>query len=81
MAYWLPWLMEVARGLYERAITAQSHDCQMDFGLMADAAAMPDVAALAAGLREAFDELAALPVPLATPATRASARLARRPDG
>jgi diacylglycerol O-acyltransferase / wax synthase len=38
-------------------ITVQSYDQQMDFGLMADAAAMPDVRALADALRVAFDDL------------------------
>jgi hypothetical protein len=38
-------------------ITVQSYDQSMDFGLMADAAAAPDVAELAAALRVAMDDL------------------------
>ena len=41
-------------------ITVQSYDQQMDFGLMADAAAMPDVRTLADALRVAFDDLCLL---------------------
>jgi diacylglycerol O-acyltransferase len=44
-------------------ITVQSYDQSIDFGLMADAQAMPDVAELAAGIRIAFDDLHALPRP------------------
>jgi diacylglycerol O-acyltransferase / wax synthase len=44
-------------------ITLQSYDQQLDFGLMADAQAMPDVAELAQALHIAFDDLKALPVP------------------
>lgn len=44
-------------------ITVQSYDQSLDFGLMADAAAMPDVADLADALRIAFDDLRALPRP------------------
>ena len=44
-------------------ITVQSYDQSIDFGLMADAAAMPEVAELAEGLRIAFDDLRALPRP------------------
>jgi WS/DGAT/MGAT family acyltransferase len=38
-------------------ITVQSYDQSLDFGLMADAAAMPEVRELAARLRVSFDEL------------------------
>ena len=38
-------------------ITVQSYDQQMDFGLVADLQAAPDVRALADALRAAFDEL------------------------
>lgn len=48
-------------------ITVQSFDAHMDFGLMADAAALPDVRALAAALDGAWDELRALPVPATLP--------------
>ncbi len=44
-------------------ITVQSYDQHLDFGLMADAAAVPDVAELADALRVAFDDLVALPLP------------------
>ncbi len=44
-------------------ITVQSYDQQLDFGLMADAAAMPDVRELADALRIAFDDVIALPLP------------------
>ena len=64
-------------------ITVQSFDASMDFGLMADAAALPDVKALAMAVDRALDDLRALPVtPIAPepppvsrkrPATRAAA--------
>ena len=41
-------------------ITVQSYDQSLDFGLMADAAAMPEVRELAAALRVAFDDVRAL---------------------
>ena len=41
-------------------ITVESYDQQMDFGLMADAAAMPDVRMLADAIRVAFDDLCLL---------------------
>lgn len=44
-------------------ITVQSYDQSLDFGLMADAAAMPDVRALAEAIRIGFDDLKALPLP------------------
>ncbi len=44
-------------------ITVQSYDRSLDFGLMADAQAMPEVAELADGIRIAFDDLRALPRP------------------
>jgi hypothetical protein len=43
-------------------ITVQSYDQSLDFGLMADAAAMPEVRELAQALRVAFDDVRALPV-------------------
>jgi len=42
-------------------ITVQSYDQSLDFGLMADAKAMPDVRRLAQALPAAFDVLRALP--------------------
>jgi WS/DGAT/MGAT family acyltransferase len=44
-------------------ITVQSYDQSMDFGLMADAAALPQVRELADAIRIAFDDLKALPRP------------------
>jgi diacylglycerol O-acyltransferase / wax synthase len=41
-------------------ITVQSYDQSLDFGLMADAAAMPEVRELADSIRVAFDDLRAL---------------------
>jgi WS/DGAT/MGAT family acyltransferase len=43
-------------------ITVQSYDQSLDFGLMADAVAMPEVRELADSLRVAFDDVRALPV-------------------
>lgn len=45
-------------------ITVQSFDAAMDFGLMADAAALPDVKDLARAVDAAMEELRALPVPV-----------------
>jgi diacylglycerol O-acyltransferase / wax synthase len=42
-------------------VTVQSYDRSLDFGLMADAAAMPDVRDLADAVGEAFAALQALP--------------------
>jgi len=44
-------------------ITVQSYDLTLDFGLMADARALPDVHELAQALYVAFDDLRALPRP------------------
>ena len=44
-------------------ITVQSYDRSLDFGLMADAAAMPDVRELADAIAIAFDDLRALAPP------------------
>ena len=44
-------------------ITVQSYDQSLDFGLIADAAAMPDVRELADAIAIAFDDLRALPLP------------------
>jgi WS/DGAT/MGAT family acyltransferase len=44
-------------------ITVQSYDQSLDFGLIADAAAMPDVKELADAIRIAFDDIKALPQP------------------
>lgn len=60
-------------------ITVQSYDQSVDFGLMADADAMPDVAELADEIAIAFDDLKALTRPEdddAAPALTASARRA-----
>jgi diacylglycerol O-acyltransferase len=42
-------------------ITVQSYDRSLDFGLMADAKAMPDVRRLAEALEDAFTVLRTLP--------------------
>jgi WS/DGAT/MGAT family acyltransferase len=61
-------------------ITVQSFDAAMDFGLMADGAAMPDVKALALAVDAALDELRALVPPAATDrASEQPAEPARRP--
>jgi len=44
-------------------ITVQSYDKSLDFGLMADAQAMPDVKELAEAITIAFDDLRALTLP------------------
>ncbi len=44
-------------------ITVESYDRQLDFGLVADAQAMPDVRALADAIRIAFDDLCLLDQP------------------
>jgi WS/DGAT/MGAT family acyltransferase len=44
-------------------ITVQSYDQSLDFGLMADAKAMPDVRELADAIAIAFDDVRALPLP------------------
>ena len=44
-------------------ITVQSYDQSLDFGLMADASAMPDVRELADAVTIAFDDLRALALP------------------
>jgi WS/DGAT/MGAT family acyltransferase len=43
-------------------ITVQSYDQSLDFGMMADAKAMPDVRKLAAAVGDAFEVLRALPL-------------------
>lgn len=50
-------------------ITVQSFDAAMDFGLMADGAALPDVKLIALAVDAALEELRALPVPTAGQAT------------
>ncbi len=59
-------------------ITVQSFDAHMDFGLMADAAALPDVKALAQALYNALDELRAMPMPEREPAVATTSRVSRR---
>jgi diacylglycerol O-acyltransferase / wax synthase len=44
-------------------ITVQSYDQSLDFGLMADGVAMPDVRELADAILIAFDDVKALPLP------------------
>ncbi len=59
-------------------ITVQSYDKSLDFGLMADALAMPDVQAFAQAIAIAFDDLRKLPLPKAPVAARTAARAARQ---
>jgi hypothetical protein len=60
-------------------ITVQSYDQSLDFGLMADAAALPDVKALAQAITLAFDELRALPAPDALPPQKMQVASAAEP--
>ncbi len=55
-------------------ITVQSFDAAMDFGLMADGAALPDVKALALAVDEALDELRALPASVTASVAKVSAK-------
>ena len=55
-------------------ITVQSYNQSLDFGLMADAAAMPEVRELAAALRVAFDDVRAMSVDVHEDDALASAR-------
>ena len=48
-------------------VTVQSFGQHMDFGMMADGAAMPDVARFGEAVRAAYEELGALPVELPAP--------------
>lgn len=57
-------------------ITVQSYDQSLDFGLMADAQAAPDVKALAEAIGGAFEELRALPLPAPAAAQPGAARQA-----
>jgi WS/DGAT/MGAT family acyltransferase len=57
-------------------ITVQSYDQSLDFGMMADAKAMPDVRALGDELMAAFEQLRSLPV-LDDPARAAPTRAPR----
>jgi diacylglycerol O-acyltransferase / wax synthase len=64
-------------------ITVQSYDQSLDFGLMADAKAMPDVRKLGDAVMRAFEALRALPlhdddVPAARPARKGAARTRAR---
>jgi WS/DGAT/MGAT family acyltransferase len=58
-------------------ITVQSFGAAMDFGLMADGVALPDVKTLAQAVGTAFDELLALPLPAAVASTAPAAAPAR----
>lgn len=71
-------------------ITVQSYDQSLDFGLMADAAAMPEVRELADSIRVAFDDLRALaadapeadaPIAITTQMAQGAARTARKVFG
>jgi len=58
-------------------ITVQSYSGALDFGLMADAEAMPDVKAFAQAIEVSFDDLRALPLPHEMEAEAAQAQLGR----
>ena len=58
-------------------ITVESYDRQMDFGLVSDAAALPDVRALADAVRIAFEDLCLLDTPDAGPAPAGLAHAGR----
>ncbi len=63
-------------------ITVQSYAQSLDFGMMADAKAMPDVRKFADAVMEAFEALRVLPLhdddlPVARPATKATKRVVR----
>ena len=58
-------------------ITVESYDRQMDFGLVSDAAALPDVRALADAVRIAFEDLCLLDTPDAEPAPAGLAHAGR----
>jgi hypothetical protein len=60
-------------------ITVQSYNGALDFGLMADAKAMPDVRAFAQAIEIAFDDVRALPSPaeLLAEAAAPAAQVAR----
>ena len=58
-------------------ITVESYDRQMDFGLVADAQAMPNVRALADAIRIAFDDLCLLEAPGAAAAPAGLAHTGR----
>lgn len=67
-------------------ITVQSYHQSLDFGLMADAQALPEVAELAEGIRIALDDLRAMPRPgdpdhHATPPARSLVDRAQRVVG
>jgi WS/DGAT/MGAT family acyltransferase len=59
-------------------ITVQSYNESLDFGLIACGRAMPDIAAFADDLRQAFEQLRALPVAVATQVAPSAKRPARR---
>jgi WS/DGAT/MGAT family acyltransferase len=59
-------------------VTVQSYDSHMDFGMMADAVAMPDVSGFALAMEQAYEEMQHLPVAMATSATRERSRAASR---
>ncbi|MGM9490431.1 wax ester/triacylglycerol synthase family O-acyltransferase [Ideonella sp. YS5] len=59
-------------------VTVQSYDQHMDFGMMADAAAMPDVSRFALAVGQAYEEMQQLPVAMATPAAPQRSRAPSR---
>jgi WS/DGAT/MGAT family acyltransferase len=59
-------------------VTVQSYDSHMDFGMMADAIAMPDVSRFALAVDEAYEEMQQLPVAMATSSGRERSRASSR---
>ncbi len=59
-------------------VTVQSYDRSLDFGLMADAAALPDVKELAQAITLGFEELRALPLPKVAPEAAPAKASAKR---
>jgi diacylglycerol O-acyltransferase len=62
-------------------ITVQSYAGSLDFGLMADARALPEVRELADAIRIAFDDVRAMPLPDDVSAPAPKSRDALRPRG
>lgn len=60
-------------------VTVQSFGSHMDFGMMADAQAMPDVAIFAEAVRAAYADLQRLPVEATTPPPELAAKAGRKP--
>ncbi|MFZ5548605.1 MAG: wax ester/triacylglycerol synthase family O-acyltransferase [Pseudomonadota bacterium] len=60
-------------------VTVQSFDRHMDFGMMADAQAMPDVATFAEAVRASYADLLRLPVEAVAPAAEPALTAGKQP--